>query len=177
MKLDQLLTEARADYKQIGQQFVTNLLTWFEENNNDEVQVDVANFSQAGELKHCVITIVDDEGPDDENVVMKVKTWLDRQSNLWAEVEFTDPGFAPVTDIAKNIEHNYQQPKPLVFNQDDFTYDHILLYRKPAEAFNANTYDPRERFMNTPGERAKQARVGRSAYSDTFGGDSSNYTR
>lgn len=36
---------------------------------------------------------------------------------------------------------------------------------------------PRERFMNTPGEQAKQSRISQSAYSDSFGGDSGNYTR
>lgn len=39
------------------------------------------------------------------------------------------------------------------------------------------SYNPRDRFMNQPGERARQARVAGSAYSDTFGGDASNYTR
>lgn len=42
---------------------------------------------------------------------------------------------------------------------------------------SGSRYDPRERFMSQPGERARQARVAGSAYSDSFGGDSSNYTR
>lgn len=38
-------------------------------------------------------------------------------------------------------------------------------------------YNPRDRFMSQPGEMARQSRVARSAYSDSFGGDASNYRR
>lgn len=38
-------------------------------------------------------------------------------------------------------------------------------------------YNPRDRFNSQPGEMARQSRVARSAYSDSFGGDASNYTR
>jgi len=50
----------------------------------------------------------------------------------------------------------------------------------PKDAYSHNTstrYDPLQRFLNQPGERARQNRVARSAYSDTFGGDASNYRK
>ncbi len=52
----------------------------------------------------------------------------------------------------------------------------MTLPKEPEEWKNPSRgYDPKTRFLNQPGERARQGRVARSAYSDTFGGDSSNY--
>lgn len=49
--------------------------------------------------------------------------------------------------------------------------------KEPSEKSSGGRYDPRAEFMSRPGEMAKQRRVAQSAYSDSFGGDSSNYRR
>jgi hypothetical protein len=52
----------------------------------------------------------------------------------------------------------------------------MTLPKEPAEWQNpSRSYDPKARFLNQPGERARQGRVARSAYPDSFGGDASNY--
>jgi len=52
----------------------------------------------------------------------------------------------------------------------------MTLPKEPAEWQNpSRSYDPRARFLNTPGERARQGRAARSGFPDSYGGDSSNY--
>lgn len=48
---------------------------------------------------------------------------------------------------------------------------------RPADSHHDTSakYDPRTEFNNRPGEQARQARVSGSQYSNSFGGDSSNY--
>ena len=49
--------------------------------------------------------------------------------------------------------------------------------KEPEQHEPYQQYDPLTRFLNTPGEQAKQRRVSQSAYSDSFGGDASNYRK
>jgi len=52
----------------------------------------------------------------------------------------------------------------------------MTLPKEPAEWQNpSRSYDPRARFLNTPGERARQSRAARSGFPDSYGGDASNY--
>lgn len=45
----------------------------------------------------------------------------------------------------------------------------------PTQNRGGARYDPRAAFNASPGEQARQRRVGQSQYRDSFGGDSSNY--
>jgi hypothetical protein len=62
-------------------------------------------------------------------------------------------------------------------------YMELKMKEKPQEAQPSphtsphTPYDPRARFMSTPGEQAKQRRISQSAFPSSFGGDASNYTR
>ncbi len=52
----------------------------------------------------------------------------------------------------------------------------MTLPKEPVEWQNpSRNYDPRARFLNTPGERARQSRAARSGFPDSYGGDASNY--
>jgi len=78
-------------------------------------------------------------------------------SNLSAKHQHMAPSMEVKVDIPASVPSDTLQPS--------------------STSQQSMSYDPRERFMNTPGERAKQSRVNGSAYSDSFGGDSSNYRR
>lgn len=52
-----------------------------------------------------------------------------------------------------------------------------VVSKKTAAPAALTTQSPRDRFMSTPGEQAKQRRVSTSRYSSSFGGDASNYRR
>lgn len=83
---------------------------------------------------------------------------------------------------SQNIRLTWSTSSPWQFkNSARDTAKFTLMKFEPTgpapEATSSARYDPRAAFDARPGEAARQARVRASAYSDSYGGDSSNYRK
>lgn len=90
-----------------------------------------------------------------------------------------------ITDFfeRRKIHLSWSTSRPWAFNdfsRDTAKFTLMSFEREPMNEPVRSTgsgYNPRAEFDARPGEAARQARVRGSAYSDSFGGDSSNYRR
>lgn len=84
---------------------------------------------------------------------------------------------------SQNIHLSWSMSSPWYFKEYGRTTAQFTLAkfdkipRTKSSTSSGARYNPRAEFNSRPGEIARQRRVATSAYSDSFGGDASNYRR